>query len=186
MRWGDLPAFARECRSPARHHNHLGPRPHNLRNFMRRLNRPPFAAREVLDLCIASMQDRALDRRFAQIVDQVEAVEILLPENLVSRENFSSSCNRGSRSPIVRISLLGSVKRSADYSITFDLANNCCWRKLLRRIQPLMARFSPVWHFRLAQVIRQSPLSRIAVHRWTECPSATPQNHQFAFDEFRT
>jgi hypothetical protein len=42
---------------------------------MRRLNRPPFAASETLDLCIASIQDRRLTDRLALIADQVEAAE---------------------------------------------------------------------------------------------------------------
>jgi hypothetical protein len=42
---------------------------------MRRLNRPPFAVREALSLCIQSIRDRELTDRLALIADQVEAAE---------------------------------------------------------------------------------------------------------------
>lgn len=42
---------------------------------MRRLSRPPFAARDVLDLCMASIQDRNLTGRLAEILHQVEVAE---------------------------------------------------------------------------------------------------------------
>jgi hypothetical protein len=55
---------------------------------MRRLNRPPFAAREVLDLCIASIQNRALSRRLGEIADQVEAAEISYVQRGIQEELF--------------------------------------------------------------------------------------------------
>lgn len=42
---------------------------------MRRLNRPPFAARDVLKLCIDSIQDKQLTDRLASIGDEVVAAE---------------------------------------------------------------------------------------------------------------
>ena len=42
---------------------------------MRRLNRPAFAARDALAMCIASIQDTDLTERLALVVDQVEAAE---------------------------------------------------------------------------------------------------------------
>lgn len=42
---------------------------------MRRLNRPPFGARDVLDLCIASIQDDQLTNRLSSIRDQIAAAE---------------------------------------------------------------------------------------------------------------
>jgi hypothetical protein len=55
---------------------------------MRRLNRPPFAAREVLDLCIASIQNPALVRRLSEIADQVEAAEISYVQRGIQEELF--------------------------------------------------------------------------------------------------
>ena len=42
---------------------------------MRRLSRPPIAARDALNLCVESIRDEALTNRLALIVDQVEAAE---------------------------------------------------------------------------------------------------------------
>lgn len=42
---------------------------------MRRLTRPPFAARDVLNLCIASIRDEQLTNRLALIGEQVAAAE---------------------------------------------------------------------------------------------------------------
>ncbi|WP_416795960.1 hypothetical protein [Ciceribacter azotifigens] len=42
---------------------------------MRRLNRPPFAARDALNLCIASIRDEQLTSRLALICEQVAAAE---------------------------------------------------------------------------------------------------------------
>ncbi len=44
---------------------------------MRRLNRPPFLARDTLDLCIASIQDQGLTDRLAEIANEVEAAEAI-------------------------------------------------------------------------------------------------------------
>jgi hypothetical protein len=55
---------------------------------MRRLNRPPFAARVALDLCIASIQDQGLTDRLAEIADQVEAAETAYVQRGAHEELF--------------------------------------------------------------------------------------------------